>query len=111
MLLVLPEYSTHDAAFWTSLQPTPIATVGLQDIRWKELYYKWGKFIPDHKKKAWRYYDEPPPQAKLKAISKQSKEARQQRKQRAWTVHDEQDDNKKPRPESPVDNGIQAGII
>ena len=119
MKLVKPQFFDADATFWKSLQPMTMDSGGLPDIKWKELYGKWGKFIPVKAKKQWRYYSEQPPQSKLQAISKQSKEAWQQRKQRVRTVHD--DDEKKPLEKKPKlddtqDNkgnmeGITRGVI
>jgi hypothetical protein len=86
--LVKPPFLVDDDAF--KQQPSPIPVVGLQDIKWKELHDKWAKYVPEKKKKEWRYYHEAPPKDKIEAVAKQSKEARQQRKKRARTVHEEE---------------------
>jgi hypothetical protein len=91
--LVKKQYLLNDAAFWREQQPETIQPVGLQDIKWKELYSKWGHYVPQEKKQQWRYYNEAPPKDKIDAVAKQNKQARQQRKQRTRTVHDA---NKKP---------------
>jgi hypothetical protein len=100
LVLVLPLYHNSDATFWREQQPEAIPPAGIQDIKWRELYKKWGAFIPEEKKKEWRYYNEVPPAEKLKAIAKQSKEARTQRKTRTRTVHND-DGNKKSPPKRP----------
>jgi hypothetical protein len=88
-VLVMPLYYNNDAQFWKDLAPQTIPPCGIQDIKWQELYKKWGKYIPEEKKKQCRYYNEVPPAEKIKAVAKQSKEARQQRKTRTRTVHDD----------------------
>jgi hypothetical protein len=50
---------------------------GLPDIKWNDLYYlKWGKFIPEEKKKGFKYYLEKPPSTLTKAIAEQSAQAK-----------------------------------
>jgi hypothetical protein len=80
--LVKVEYQQdqHDADFWRQQQPTTIPPVGLQDIKWKELHYKWGAYVPQEKKQQWRYYKEAPPEELIKDVASQSKRAQEQRK-------------------------------
>ena len=55
---------------------------GLPDIKWNELYAKWGRFIPEERKQGlWFYCNKPPPSVKKK-IEEHAKEAREQRKRR-----------------------------
>jgi hypothetical protein len=86
-VLVLPLYHNKDSTFWKELQPQVIPPIGIQDIKWQELFKKWGAFIPTEKKQQWRYYNEAPPKAKLKEVAKQTKEARSQRTKQSHTVH------------------------
>jgi hypothetical protein len=95
MVLVKRQYLKRDAAFWKELQPEAIDPVGIQDIKWRELYKKWGPYVPQDKRKEWRYYHEAPPAAAaLKEVAEHTKEAREQRKSRSRTIVDE-DGNKK----------------
>jgi hypothetical protein len=52
---------------------------GLPDIKWNELYSKWGKFILEEKKKDFKYYLEKPPSTLTKAIAEQSAQAKKAR--------------------------------
>jgi hypothetical protein len=114
--MVKPKYTAavYDTAFWKALQPEVIPAVGLQDIKWKELYHKWGKYVPEDIKPQWRYYSEAPPKVLIDKVAKQSKEARQQRKERTRTVHNEKQPAKKPKTDSDNDNkedGSKSGAI
>jgi hypothetical protein len=40
--LVLEEFHDNGTEFWKELQPELIPPVGIQDIKWNELYKKWG---------------------------------------------------------------------
>jgi hypothetical protein len=88
MKLVKTQYLLHDADFWRQQQPVSIVPPGLQDIKWKELYHKWGQYVPQEKMQQWKYYHEAPPKEMLVAVANQSKRARQQRKERTRTVHE-----------------------
>ena len=54
--LVKPQYHNHDTEFWKGLKPDMVPPLGIQDIKWRELYKKWGAFVPQEKKQQWRYY-------------------------------------------------------
>ena len=56
---------------------------GLPDIKWNELYAKWGRFVPEDRKKGLIYYINKPPASLKKMIEEQAKAAREQRKQRS----------------------------
>jgi hypothetical protein len=44
----------RDDAYWLTIgDPETIPPVEVLDIKWKELYDKWGKFIPQEKKLEW----------------------------------------------------------
>jgi hypothetical protein len=103
MKLVKPLYQQHDDAFWQQQHPATISPIGLVGIKWKELYKKWGPFVPQEKKEQWRYYTEALPPELLKAVAKQSKQSRKERQKRTRTIHD--DKNK--RPKLDVDNSIK----
>jgi hypothetical protein len=45
--LMKAEYRDKDDDFWKALAvPPPIEAAAMVDIKWKELYDKWGKYIP-----------------------------------------------------------------
>jgi hypothetical protein len=84
---VKPPYCDNDAQFWKDLlTPQVIPPLGIQDIKWRELYKKWRPYVMEDKWIQWRYYCELPPEAKLKVVEKQSKKARKQRTTRATSV-------------------------
>jgi hypothetical protein len=59
---------------------------GLPDIKWNELYSKWGQFVPQERKKELKYFlDKPPPTLK-KAIAEQSAAARKARDMRTKSI-------------------------
>ena len=87
LVLVRQQYHNEDALFWRALQPTVVPPLGIQDIKWRELYKKWGAFVPQDKKQQWRYYNEAPPEQNMMTVATHTKEARQQRKKRSQTVH------------------------
>jgi hypothetical protein len=49
-----------------------LVSPGLPDIKWNELYYKWGHFVPQEKKNGLKYFVEKPPTSFKKAIAEQS---------------------------------------
>jgi hypothetical protein len=55
---------------------------GLPDIKWNELYSKWGRFVPEDKKGQLKYYVEKPPASLKKAIAEQSAQAKAARAKR-----------------------------
>jgi hypothetical protein len=100
-VLVKRQYHKKDAAFWKALVPEDIPPVGIQDIKWRTLYKQWGPFVPQDKRKEWRYYHEAPPAAKMKEVAEHTKEARKQRKSRSRTVVDDDGNTKKPATKPP----------
>jgi hypothetical protein len=94
LLLVKRQYHDNGAQFWQDLQPDVIPPVGIQDIKWNEMFKKWAPFVPVDKRKELRYYHEEPPEEIQKKVKAQSKQARAVRKERARTVH--KGDGKKP---------------
>ena len=55
---------------------------GMPDIKWVELYKKWGKFVPEDKKKKFKYYHEKPPETIATQVKEASKAAKDARKAR-----------------------------
>jgi hypothetical protein len=96
LVLVKRQYLNKDIAFWKAMQPEDIPPVGVQDIKWRTLYKQWGPYIPQDKRKEWRYYHEAPPAAKLKEVAEHTKEARKQRKARSRTIVDADGNTKMP---------------
>jgi hypothetical protein len=79
-LLVRQEYQHAD---WRPLfQLQQLTPPGLPDIKWNELYAKWGKFVPEEKKSSLKYYVEKPPESLKKAIAEQSAAAKAARSKR-----------------------------
>ena len=56
---------------------------GLPDIKWNELYSKWGRFVPEERKKGLKYFAEKPPETLKRSIAAQSAAARKARAQRS----------------------------
>jgi hypothetical protein len=113
MPLVKVGYREEDCTFWTEQEPATIDSVGLQDIKWRELHDKWGTYVPEEKRQQWRYYTEAPPKVMKDAIAKQSKEARKQRKSRTRTVHEKSDQQQAKKPKNDTDgaDGKTHGVI
>ena len=59
---------------------------GIQDIKWVELYKKYGKFIPEDKKRQWKYYNEDPGDKRRRKVQDQSKANKKQRRERSVTT-------------------------
>jgi hypothetical protein len=55
---------------------------GLPDIKWNELYSKWGQFVPESNKKGLKYFLEKPPASLKKALAMQSQAAANARAKR-----------------------------
>jgi hypothetical protein len=66
------------ASSWnTSLLPLP--PTGIQDIKWMELYDKWGPLIPQKHRETFKYYNDDPGlerRGKVKVDRKESKKLR-----------------------------------
>ena len=83
MVVVLPNKQGDDIDWRQAMKTLEISTPpGLPDIKWLELYAKWGKFVPLDVKKTFKYYTEKPPkmlEAEIRANSKAAKSTRQNR--------------------------------
>ncbi|CAB9505274.1 unknown protein [Seminavis robusta] len=89
--MVKKEFRGKDKAFWKGVTQTldRIDPVGIQDIKWRELYDKWGPLIPAEKKLGLMYYHEDPGverRNKIKANTKKAKDARKGRTTSAATT-------------------------
>jgi hypothetical protein len=76
-----------------------IPAPGLPDIKWNELYYKWGRFVPQDRKQGLIYYTQEPPLSIKKKIAMNTAEAKQARGKRSRstrTGHRENTTPKKP---------------
>ena len=75
---MLPPFKTVDCPllFKLAIVPGP----GLSDIKWNELYHKWGKFIPEEKKIGFAYYEKEPP-VSVKKIAAQRVAAKKFKKE------------------------------
>ena len=80
-VLVLPEYRDVDwrPLFKLEIVPAP----GLPDIKWNELYSKWGKFVPEDKKQGLSYFVEEPPATVKRKIAAQRAQAKSAREKRS----------------------------
>ncbi len=63
-----------------------IPSPGLPDIKWNELYYKWGRFIPEDQKQGLIYYVKKPPSEVKRQIQEQSAAEKSARKKRSRTA-------------------------
>ena len=79
--LVLKQYQDVDWKPLLSLEVLPAP--GLPDIKWNELYAKWGRFIPADKKAVFKYYSTAPPATIKKKIAEQSAMAKKAREKRS----------------------------
>jgi hypothetical protein len=80
-LLVKKEFQDKD---WKPLFNLSLLTPpGLPDIKWNELYSKWGRFVPEDRKSGLKYFVEKPPESLKKAIAEQSAEAKAARAKRS----------------------------
>lgn len=66
----------------SSLELKTLLPPGLQDIKWLELYSKWGKFVPEDRKQGLKYYVNEPPKELKNNIRKQAREAKTTRNKR-----------------------------
>ena len=82
-VVVRPEY--HEVEDWYPFldELSTIQTLGMPDIKWKELHDKWGPLIPESKKKEYRYYHEDLPADLRAQISTNTKKAQATRKERS----------------------------
>jgi hypothetical protein len=79
-VLVKEEFRNRDWRPLFALQQ--VVPPGLPDIKWNELYAKWGKYVPENRKHGLKYYVSPPPPSIKATIAKQSAEAKKARSQR-----------------------------
>ena len=79
--LVKKQYQNVDWNPHFKLQVLP--PLGLPDIKWNELYVKWGRFVPENKKSGLVYFMEKPPEAVKEKIAAQSAEAKKAREKRS----------------------------
>ena len=56
--------------------------LGLPDIKWNELYTKWGHFVPQDQKHGLKYFTEEPPKTLKRAIAEQAAEAKKANQKR-----------------------------
>jgi hypothetical protein len=79
-LLVHKEFRDVDWAPLFKLKT--VSPPGLPDIKWNELYAKWGQFVPEESKKGLKYFVQKPPKTLKKAIAEQSAAAKKARELR-----------------------------
>jgi len=102
--LVKPAARDHNMAFWKALQPAGIPACGLQDIKWLELYSKWGPLIPEQHKKKWQYYRDDPGHERRGKIKENTKKSKEARKNRTRTAAVKQ--QPKPKTKQPLTTGV-----
>ena len=76
-VLVRKAFQTVDWKPLFKLQVMP--PLGLPDIKWNELYAKWGRFVPEDKKSGLKYYAIKPPESVKQKIAEQTAEAKKAR--------------------------------
>jgi hypothetical protein len=79
---VLVHKDFWDVDWWPLFKLNTLSPPGLPDIKWNELYAKWGQFVPEEKKKSLKYFVEKPPPSLKKSIAEQSAAARKERDKR-----------------------------
>jgi hypothetical protein len=111
--LVKPAARAYTDEEWKLMSdPDVIAAVDILDIKWKELYDKWGKYIPQEKKVEWRYYSQDPGPSRRSLVKKHTKESKSTRRTRTRTTDDGvKPKPKKPKDDSPNEDKQQSGII
>jgi hypothetical protein len=84
--LVKPKYMGKDwiGEALAMLFATPKPSVGLQEIKWLELYDKWRVLIPQERR-TYHYIATPPPQAVRDKVKKHTKDSKKQRQERSRT--------------------------
>jgi hypothetical protein len=69
---VLVNKALHDFDWGSLFKLEQLTPPGLPDIKWNELYSKWGKFVPEHRESGLKYFVEKPPESFKRAIAEQS---------------------------------------
>jgi hypothetical protein len=92
-LLVKPAF--HDVDWKLAMSLEVIPPPGLPDIKWNELYYKWGRFVPEDKKQGLIYFSKEPPVSVKRKIAEQTAEAKKARRKRTRTTGHEKQPPKK----------------
>ena len=93
--LVKEEYRHKDRAFWKrvldDMQQLP--ALGMQDIKWRELYCKYRVYIPPEvrQQSSFKYYREAPSKEKLDKIKENTKAAKAARAERSRSDKDGKD--------------------
>jgi hypothetical protein len=87
LVVVLPVYQ-GDNVNWRKTMMTMDVSLppGLPDIKWVELYSKWGRFIPEEVKPLFKYYYDKPPKIVAAEVKRQAKEAQRSRQSRGRTT-------------------------
>ena len=87
LMLVKPLYQHEDwiGEAMEDLFGKPKPTVGLQEIKWLELYDKWGPLIPEERR-TYHYIATPPPKSVRDKVKKHTKESKDKRKERSRTA-------------------------
>jgi hypothetical protein len=72
---------------WFKSEPSVIQPIGIQDIKWIELYKKWRPLVPSDRWPKFRYYHEDPGAKRTKEVAESTKQTKKQRKKRQRTVN------------------------
>jgi hypothetical protein len=83
-VLVRPNYKEMDWTDEAITLMTPKPAVGIQDIKWMELYDKWRPLIP-LERQTYKYIKEPPSTEIRSKVKKHTGEAKKQRQERSRT--------------------------
>jgi hypothetical protein len=116
VLSVKKDYRDKDDDFWLQLpEPETIPPPGMQDIKWKELFDKWGPIIPPEKKSEFRFYHEDPGPERRKQVKQQQDKAKKQRAERSRTAQQKKGLQEQPEKKKAASNKkqktTQSGII
>jgi hypothetical protein len=80
------DWSAEDLA-----QPEMIEEPGIQDIKWREIFDKWGPLITAEKRKEWKYLHVDPGKERRDKVRDHTKASKKQRRERTITKENDGD--------------------
>jgi hypothetical protein len=83
--LVKDQYNGTDWTADLQLELQALDPPGLRDIKWRTMYDQWRKYIPEHKRKTFKYYSVDPGSARRSKITENTAKAKAIRLKRSVT--------------------------
>jgi hypothetical protein len=83
--IVKKDYRDNSECFKTD--PKIERPIGIQNIKWIELYKKWRPLVPKDRWPKFRYYNEDPGLARTREVSESTKQSKNKRQKRQRTTH------------------------